>query len=122
MVATHGPLRVPPPHELVGFFEVSPCEEKPEDGVWCYEVEVSKGWILVFCFNVVERWLKTQMVIGGQVVEEVVQEGATHLWVEDRPRGEVLVGECELGQGRTRLEIAVRPEVSLSWRTLVTSH
>lgn len=119
MNESHTPLRAPEPFELLQFFETPPCEEDSASGLWCYSVAAREGWKLLFCFSVVERWLKTQVTVEGTVVEEVVQEGATRLWIEQRPRGQALVGECDLGHGRTRLEIMLRPDVSVHWSTLI---
>jgi len=101
------------------FFEVPPSKEDPENGLWCYEADAPNGVRLLFCFNIFERWLKTQVVVQDAVVDEVLHEGAARLWIERRPRGTVLVGECDLGKGRSRLEIVLRPEISVSWSTLI---
>jgi len=112
------PLSIPEPFEFLEFFEKLPCEEEPRDGLWCYEL-TSQEWKLLFCFNVLERWLKTQITIRDHVIEEVVHEGLTRIWIEQRPQGRALVGECDGGQVRSRLEILVQPTLLARWSILV---
>lgn len=114
-------FRTPQPFELVEFFEVAPCKEEPSDGLWCYETTTIGGARVLFCFNVIERWLKTQIVVEGEIIEDVVHEGATRLWIEQRPGEVVLMGECEVGEGKSRLEIKRHPHFAVNWSILSTS-
>ena len=113
------PLEVPEPVELLDFFGSGPTEAVPEDGYWCYEARDPNGVSLRLSFHRFERSLQTIISIGDRIVEQVSQEGAVRLRLMEDDAGRSLVGECELGDARSKVTIRIKPQILVTWAALV---
>jgi hypothetical protein len=113
-------LTRPSEHELLEFFGVAAIGHDAKEGFSSYEVPVTRGLHLRFSFNVFEVWLRTEIVVGEDVIASVTQEGASRITIEKRPAGPTLMGECDLGTAVSRVEILMTPHPSFRWSTLLT--
>ncbi len=106
------------PDELgfLEFFESEPVESEPQDGYWCYQYADSTGVGVRFSFNILEKSVQTVLTFNGQDIDTTVHEGAEELQLIEG----TLQGRFDLG-GEGRLELKLRPQISVRWSVLRTN-
>jgi hypothetical protein len=112
-------LQVPDRLSLLEFFESEPKELDPKDGYWCYEFTDTTSATLRVSFNTHEASIQTEILIGGQSIATVAQEGATRLQIIDSKTGQILQGEFDFKDSHTALSIQIRPLIRVQWSTLI---
>lgn len=117
---TDGTMVMPDEVDLLEFFGVEPVEQAPEDGFWCWEVEDSRGFVLRFSLNILERSVQTVLLSHGEEVVRVSHENATDVRLTDRTGHRQLVGTFESPGQRTVLAVTVGEKVVCEWATLAT--
>jgi hypothetical protein len=111
-----GYFLVPDEIELLEFFGSEPVERSVDDGYWCYEIADRQGVRLRLSFNLYERSVQTEMLIGPTTACVVSHEGAVRMTIT----GGTL--HCEFhGVNRgTTLAVALGERLRVTWATLQT--
>lgn len=114
-------FQVPDELAFLEAFEVEPSEALPKDGYWCYELVDQQGTTLRLSFNVFERWIQTELLVGGHKISRVAQEGAIRLSFTRNAEGPALEGKCQYRNAFSTLTVQVKPRILAEWVTLLTS-
>lgn len=99
--------------ELLEFFW---CDPVQIDSVVAYTVTDQRGIELRFSFDIDEGSIQTTLSLDGEMLEVVSHERLAHFRIfENR-----LIARCEYADGTVKLEITVRPNISVRWWGLIT--
>lgn len=112
-------FNVPDELTLLEILGTEPVESRPKDGFWCYEVTDEFGTVLRISFNTFERSLQTSILLKGEEVISVVQEGNLNLKPIRFKDNWVLRGDFTSGDLSTVVEIHLSPTIQVRWYTLV---
>jgi hypothetical protein len=112
-------MEFPDEVSLLEFFESEPKDSSPSDGYWCYEATDSLGTKLKLSFNIHEGSVQTEIFIEEQSIANIVQEGATCLYLSDYYSEKILQGEFTFSNAHTTLVVQIRPKIRVQWSTLV---
>ena len=113
MHQVHNYTLAPDDLDLFTFFNSDPVEMIRNEGYWCYQYSDDEGIAIRFSCNALAKSVQTILIVGGREVEVVVHECAEEIKIA----GDLLV--CSFSQREsTKLEIKLRPAISIKWSTL----
>jgi len=105
--------------ELLSFFESEPVSFDREIISYSYRVVDKKRIELEFSFSVVEGWIQYSMNINGQGFLHGYIDGVGSFGIKKDKDDEYLYTEIITDKIVTKVEIRVRPDVSIKIRSLV---
>ncbi|WP_277269273.1 hypothetical protein, partial [Pantoea septica] len=105
--------------ELLSFFESEPVSFDRENISYSYRVVDKKRIELEFSFSVIEGWIQYSMNINGQDFLHGYIDGVNSFGIKKDKDDECLYAEIITDKIVTKLEIRVRPDISIKSRSLV---
>jgi hypothetical protein len=110
---------LPDPIDLLSFFESEPFFSNEIDHHYGYEYTDSNGVKLIFSYAALEGWIQTIIEVNGEKISQHLSEGVNYFEIKSETKGEYLSSDINLGETVTRMEIRLKPYVSVQWSTLI---
>ncbi|MEQ5167528.1 hypothetical protein GWI68_03635 [Proteus sp. G2669] len=104
---------------LLSFFESEPTLVDHLDRHFAYEFTDNNGVHLVFSFSILEGWIQTVLEFNGNEIARHLSESVNKFMIKEDMAGEYLYSEIVLEDIRTKVEIRVKPFISIKWGTLI---
>ncbi|EJD6540962.1 hypothetical protein U7S25_003575 [Providencia rettgeri] len=104
---------------LLSFFESEPTLSDQLDRHFAYEFTDNNGIHLIFSFSVLEGWIQTILECNGNQIAGYLSEGVNRFMIKEDLSGEYLYTEIVFEDIKTKIEIRVKPFISIKWGTLV---
>ena len=103
---------------LLSFFESEPTLANYLDRHFAYECTDVNGIHLIFSFSVLEGWIQTILELDGNKIAGYLSEGVNKFVIKEDITGEYLYTEIVFEDIKTKVEIRVKPFISIKWGTL----
>ncbi|EOV8090216.1 hypothetical protein AB7W75_19710 [Providencia huaxiensis] len=104
---------------LLSFFESEPTLANNLDRHFAYEFTDGNGIHLVFSFSILEGWMQTILEFNGNKIAGYLSEGVNKFIIKEDMAGEYLYAEIIFEDIKTKVEIRVKPFISIKWGTLI---
>jgi len=111
--------KLPDPIDLMAFFESEPFFSNEIDHHYGYVYTDSNGMKLIFSYAALEGWLQTIIEFNGEKISQHLSEGVSYFEIKNEIKGEYLSSDISFGESVTRMEIRLKPYISVQWNTLV---
>lgn len=105
--------------ELLSLFESEPTFSNELDRHFAYEFTDKNGVHLIFSFNVLESWIQTVLELNGKEIARYLSEGVESFFIKNEINGDYIYSEIAFGETETKVEIRLKPFISVKWGTLV---
>ncbi|EOC3061402.1 hypothetical protein ACINJI_003059 [Cronobacter dublinensis] len=105
--------------ELLSFFENTPFFSDELDHRYGYSYTDSNGIKLIFSYAALEGWIQTIVEFNGNVMSQHLSEGVNSLEIRTEIQGEYLYSKIDSSNAVTRMEIRLKPQISVKWNTLL---
>ncbi|ACZ76771.1 conserved hypothetical protein [Dickeya parazeae Ech586] len=105
--------------ELLSFFESEPVSFERDNISYLYIAKDNKGLSIDFSFSVVEGWIQYTMKLNGNEIQYNSIDGVSSFNIRKDKLGEYLHTEIITNEIITKVEIRVRPDISIKSSTLV---
>ncbi|WP_448309955.1 hypothetical protein [Pantoea sp. PGP6] len=111
--------KLPDPIDLLSFFESEPFFSNEIDHHYGYEYTDSNGMKLIFSYAALEGWIQTIIEFNGEKISQHLSEGVSYFEIKNEIKGEYLSSDISFGESVTRIEIRLKPYISVQWNTLM---
>jgi len=111
--------KLPDPIDLLSFFESEPFFSNEIDHHYGYEYTDSNGMKLIFSYAALEGWIQTIIEFNGEKISQHLSEGVSYFEIKNEIKGEYLSSDISFGESVTRMEIRLKPYISVQWNTLM---
>lgn len=105
--------------DLLGFFESEPIIIDVDDLHFAYKVNDDNGMEMLFSFCATAGWIKIVISYNGKNVSTYLSEDISEINLKKDKSGEYLYTEIIADEMITKVEIRVRPYISVSSSSLV---
>ncbi|GAB1438178.1 hypothetical protein MASR2M36_09220 [Providencia sp.] len=104
--------------ELLSFFESEPTLADHLDRHFAYEFTDKNGIHLVFSFNALEGWIQTILEFNGNKIAGYLSEGVSKFTIKEDVNSEYLYAEILFNDIETKVEVRIKPFISIRWGSL----
>ncbi|EKM0378406.1 hypothetical protein ACP6OW_003329 [Cronobacter turicensis] len=111
--------KVPDYIELLSFFESTPFLSDEIDHRFGYSYTDSNGVKLIFSYAALEGWIQTIIEFNGSVISQHLSEGVKSFEIRTEIKGGFLYSKINSSSSVTRMEIRLKPQISVKWNTLL---
>ncbi|ELY2743432.1 hypothetical protein ACOJD8_002379 [Cronobacter turicensis] len=111
--------KVPDYIELLSFFESTPFLSDEQDHRFGYSYTDSNGVKLIFSYAALEGWIQTIIEFNGNIISQHLSEGITRFEIRTETQGGFLYSKIDSFSSVTRMEIRLKPQISVKWNTLL---
>ena len=111
--------KIPEPIELLSFFESEPFFSNEIDHHYGYSYSDHKGMRLVFSYAALEGWIQTIVEFNGETISQHLSEGVKCFEIINEIDGGCLFSEIIIDGTITKVEVRLKPYISINWNTLV---
>lgn len=105
--------------ELLSFFESEPVSFEQDNVSFLYVANDKEGCSIDFSFSVIEGWIRYTLKSAGNPLVHNYFEGVGSFNIKNDKSGEYLYTEIITSELITKVEIRVRPFISVNSSTLI---
>ncbi|EKY3234051.1 hypothetical protein SMY33_003785 [Cronobacter malonaticus] len=111
--------KVPDCIELLSFFESTPFLSDELDHRYGYSYIDSNRVKLIFSYAALEGWIQTLIEFNGSIISQHLSEGVKSFEIRTEIEGDFLYSKIDCSSSVTRMEIRLKPQISVKWNTLL---